>query len=147
MSGGVQQRLRSGGPAAGPVPEALNEVRLVGRISAQPQERELPSGDRLVALRVVVPRSPVAGRGGTARAAVDAIEVACWSARTRRAAGSLGAGDVVEVTGALRRRFYRTGGGPASRHEVEAVTLRRIHRAGVGKGRRGERRSDSPAPG
>lgn len=36
--------------------EWVNEVRLVGRVSAAPEERALPSGDTVASLRVVVPR-------------------------------------------------------------------------------------------
>jgi single-strand DNA-binding protein len=51
--------------------EAVNEVRLVGRVSQQPQERVLPSGDSLWSFRVVVPRPE--GRS-PARAQVDAVD-------------------------------------------------------------------------
>jgi single-strand DNA-binding protein len=101
--------------------EWTNEVRLVGRISVDAQERELPSGDRVAQLRVVVPRS---SDGGVAR--VDTIDVACWSARTRRSARGLKAQETVEVVGALRRRFFRTGTVTVSRYEVEALSLKRI---------------------
>ena len=37
--------------------EAINEVRLVGRLAADPQLRELPSGDTVWNLRVVVERA------------------------------------------------------------------------------------------
>jgi hypothetical protein len=37
--------------------------------------------------------------------------------------------DFVEVTGPLRRRFFRADGGARSRVEVEAVSGRRIRRA------------------
>ena len=37
--------------------EAVNEVRLVGRISAAPVERTLPSGDTVWTFRIVVPRA------------------------------------------------------------------------------------------
>ena len=50
-------------PAAG-----RNEVALTGRLAAEAEERELPSGDRIATLRVVVPREPAAGRR---RAAAD----------------------------------------------------------------------------
>jgi single-strand DNA-binding protein len=40
------------------------------------------------------------------------------------------AGDEVEVVGALRRRFFRTAGGPASRYEVEVRTASRVARVG-----------------
>ncbi|HLT83709.1 MAG TPA: single-stranded DNA-binding protein [Phototrophicaceae bacterium] len=99
-----------------------NAVSLVGRVSGEVEERELPSGDRLSTFRLVVPR-PDAGEG---RARVDTIDVACWSGRTRRVAGRVGQGSVVAVEGALRRRFFATGAGRASRYEVEAQRLRRL---------------------
>ena len=34
----------------------LNEVHLAGRVGSEPEERELPSGDLVVTLRLVVPR-------------------------------------------------------------------------------------------
>jgi single-strand DNA-binding protein len=104
--------------------EWRNEVRLVGRISVDAQERELPSGDRVAQLRVVVPRSTDTGAGR-----VDTIDVACWSARTRRSARGIKAQDIVEVVGVLRRRFFRTGTVTVSRYEVEAVSLKRLRPA------------------
>jgi single-strand DNA-binding protein len=109
--------------------EWVNQVRLVGRVSGVGEERELPSGDTVSALRLVVPRDPPDRRRaamGSPGARVDTIDVACWSGRTRRTARSLEVGDVVVVEGGLRRRFFRAGGASASRYEVEAVTLRRM---------------------
>ncbi len=102
----------------------VNSVHLVGRVAATGEPRELPSGDTVVTLRVVVPRGE---RRGQARAGVDTIDVACWSAGVRRSASRLAVDDHVEVQGALRRRFFRAGGAVASRYEVEAsrVTRRR----------------------
>lgn len=104
-----------------------NEVRLVGRVSGEPAARTLPSGDELVQLRVVVPRPPA--RAGSARAQVDTIDVTCWAAGVRRTASRLPEGQAVEVTGSLRRRFFATAGGRASRYEVEASGLRRVELA------------------
>jgi len=101
----------------------VNHIRLVGRVTAVGEARELPSGDTVHTLRVVVPRE--ARRDGD-RAGVDTIDVACWAAGVRRCAGRLDVDDHVEVEGALRRRFFRAGGGVASRYEVEARTLRRL---------------------
>lgn len=101
--------------------DEVNTVHLVGRVSAAGEPRELPSGDVVVMLRVVVPRRARLGKG----ASVDTIDVACWSARARRTAARVAVGDQVEVDGALRRRFFRTGAGVASRYEVEASALRR----------------------
>jgi single-strand DNA-binding protein len=99
-----------------------NVVSLVGRVSGEVAERELPSGDHLSTFRLVVPRAePTQGR-----AVVDTVDIACWSGRTRRVAGRLGEGNVVAVEGALRRRFFATGAGRASRYEVEAERLRRL---------------------
>ena len=53
--------------------EAVNEVRTVGRISAAPVERTLPSGDTVWTFRIVVSRPEQ--RGG-ARQVVDALECA-----------------------------------------------------------------------
>lgn len=99
-----------------------NEVVLVGRVSAEAESRDLPSGDRLVTLRVVVDRPPVTG---STRRTVDVIDVACWTKRTQRTAGRLAAGDGVRVEGALRRRFFAGAAGRASRYEVEAARLTR----------------------
>ena len=115
----TEQLSTSSGLASGHV----NTVTLVGRVSAAPDLRDLPSGDRLVTLRIVVDRPPV--RGSTKRA-VDVIDVACWSKRTQRTATSLGPDDAVRVEGSLRRRFFATGGGRASRYEVEASRLARV---------------------
>ena len=109
--------------------DAVNEVRLVGRLSAAPQERVLPSGDTVWTFRVVVPR-PEDQAGG--RSTVDALECAVWTGRVRRSVAAWAVGDVVEVTGAVRRRFFRAGGAPASRVEVEVSRGRLIRRAGTG---------------
>lgn len=102
----------------------VNEVHLVGRVSATPEERALPSGDCVILFRLVVPRGP--GRAGAAT--VDTIDIACWSSRARRSAARLRPDDVAEIEGSLRRRFFSAGGGPASRYEVEARAVRRTRR-------------------
>ncbi|HWM74053.1 MAG TPA: single-stranded DNA-binding protein [Nocardioides sp.] len=106
--------------------ESVNEVRLVGRISAGPEERVLPSGDVLWTFRLVVRRPP---SRTAVRRGVDALDCAVWGGRVRRSVVSWRQGDVVEVTGAVRRRFFRVAGGAASRFEVEVDAGRLIHRA------------------
>ena len=101
----------------------LNEVHLAGRVGSEPEERELPSGYLVVTLRLVVPRG--AARRSPRGATVDAIDVSCWTAATRRSALRLRPNDQAVVDGSLRRRFFRTGGGVQSRYEVEAVKVRR----------------------
>lgn len=124
MSAQIKQRAE-GVPGT----DSANEVRLVGRISAAPEERVLPSGDSVWLFRVVVGRS---GDRGRSRQTVDALECAVWSGRVRRSVAGWREGDVVEVTGALRRRFFQTGGGAASRVEVEVTGGRVIRRSESG---------------
>ena len=111
--------------------EAVNEVRLVGRLAADPQLRELPSGDTVWNLRVVVERAVVPGKEKP-RQRVDSLECAVWSGRLKKQVEKWEAGDVVEVSGAMRRRFFRAGGATASRVEVELMGGRIIRRAGSG---------------
>jgi len=108
--------------------ETVNEVRLVGRLGEDPRLRELPSGDSLWSLRVVVER-PVPPVGERSRQRVDALECTVWSGRLKKQVARWSAGDVVEVSGALRRRFFRAAGATASRVEVELTAGRIIRRA------------------
>ena len=55
----------------------VNEVRLIGRVSGEPEPLELPSGDQVVSWRVVVPRED---------AGVDTIDCSAWASTARRAA-------------------------------------------------------------
>ncbi|MEU0315995.1 single-stranded DNA-binding protein [Nocardioides sp. NPDC006273] len=107
----------------------VNEVRLIGRLSLAAEERELPSGDQLTAFRVVVNRPRDKRRGS--RVQIDALECHTWIARVRRAAMTWQVGDVVEVNGSLRRRFFKTGGRLQSMTEVEVLSARRVSRAGA----------------
>jgi len=100
--------------------ETVNEVRLVGRMSGEPEERELPSGDQVVVFRLVVPRDD--GRP-------DTIDCAAFRGDVRRKLRGWVPGDHVELEGALRRRFYRAAGAPASRYEVEVRSAVRVRRA------------------
>jgi single-strand DNA-binding protein len=111
--------------------QPFNEVRLRGRVSGPPQARELPSGDVVVAIKLVVPRAPGSRSvrpGETRRRTVDTLDCAVWRADLRRKVGSWSAGDLVEVVGALHRRFWRFGGNVASRCEVEVTAVRRLER-------------------
>ncbi len=115
------------------VDEESSEVLLVGRVGASPVTKTLPSGDVLVTFRVVI-RRPPRSRGGRDGAGghgpqVDTLDCVAWRADVRRTAARWEAGDVVELRGALRRRFWRAAGGPVSRVEVEVVHARRVRRA------------------
>ncbi|MEY2679556.1 MAG: hypothetical protein RLZZ160_634 [Actinomycetota bacterium] len=98
--------------------EYENEVRLVGRSSGPAIEKELPSGDKVVEIRIVIARD---NRDG-----YDTLDVALWSASLRKRALTLKNDEWIEVVGALRRRFWKTGKVVASRWQVEGRELTRV---------------------
>lgn len=103
----------------------VNEVTLLGRMSRAAQEQVLPSGDALLKFRVIVARPEGAAR----RQTVDALDCVVWAKRPARSVRAWRGGDMVEVRGQLRRRFFApTGGGRVSRCEVEVVAARLIRR-------------------
>ena len=115
-----RQPLQSGQPRAAHNP--VNDVRLRGRLAAVPESRSLPSGDEVVTLRVIVDRPPTRH----SQATVDTIDCTIWRAALGRRAESFEAGEVVEVEGHLRRRFWRAPTGARSRYDVEVTKLVRV---------------------
>ena len=110
------------------VAHSRNEVCLTGRVSSAPEERELPSGDRVVTFRLVMQRdrTPMTAKS---RQVSDWVHCAAWGGRARRSAASWQIGDQVEIEGALRRRFFRDAAGSSTRLEVEMITGRCVARA------------------
>jgi single-strand DNA-binding protein len=107
--------------------EEVNEVTLVGRMSQPAEEQVLPSGTELWKFRVIVARPP---ESRSSRVSVDALDCVVWAKRPARSVSSWRAGDLVEVRGSLRRRFFApAGGGRVSRCEVEVTSARLIRRA------------------
>ncbi len=98
-----------------------NEVFVTGRLSTPAESRELPSGDQVVSWRLVVDRPATAQRSG-----IDAIDCVAYAARVRRTALKWQPGEVIEVEGSLRRRFWRAGTGTASRFDVEVSRAARV---------------------
>lgn len=88
----------------------MNIVVLRGVLSSDPKMRVLPSGDELITYEVTTE----VGEG------VASVPVA-WL--TPRRPPAVGVGDAIVVIGHARRRFYRAGGGAASRTEVVASTV------------------------
>jgi single-strand DNA-binding protein len=97
---------------------SLNDCLLRGRVSAQATDRELPSGEHVVEFRLIVTRAQ--------REGVDTLDIAAWSAKTRRTALSLKPGEWVEVSGAVRRRFWQGPAGLASRWQIEGESITRL---------------------
>jgi single-strand DNA-binding protein len=104
--------------------EQDNVVELRGRVTSAPTERELPSGSSITTFRLSVGRARTAMTTGSKQSA-DWVDCSAWSARARRSVGSWQVGDEVEVSGALRRRYFRSGDGSGTRLEVEVIGARR----------------------
>ncbi len=103
-----------------------NDVVLRGRLSAPSEVRTLPSGDTLVSFRLVV-RRPEPRVGGQS---TDTLPCITYDRALQRRVTAWQAGDVVEVEGALQRRFWRTaGGGTASVTEVNCRRGRKVPRS------------------
>ena len=126
------QKNRKTGPDSETLEPSANDVRLVGRLTSTPAVVELPSGDVLVTFRISVPRAaPRKGpSGGTTTAQrVDSVPCTAWSPRLRRSILGWRPGDLVEVSGAVRCRFYQAGGATRSRVEVETTSAKIIRRS------------------
>jgi len=106
----------------GPLRNPRNEVFLQGRVSGEPVEKELPSGDLVVEFRLVIDRA----QSRSEKREVDTLDIAVWSARVRKRALTLSVDDWVAIQGSIRRRFWRAPTGLASRWQVEASQLRRL---------------------
>ena len=96
---------------------ATNHVELIGRVSAAPEARVLPSGDQIVSFRLIVPRDAAARR--RTRQTVDTIECTAWTSALRRKVARLAPGATIQISGQLRRRFSRGAGGVMSRVTVD----------------------------
>ena len=97
---------------------ALNDVLLRGRVSSTGIEKELPSGDKVVEFRIVIARSDEEG--------FDTIDISAWSTKLRRSAISLKSEEWVEVSGSIKRRFWRSVAGLASRWQIDASEITRL---------------------
>lgn len=96
---------------------SLNDVALRGWVTTTATERELPSGDLVAQFRIAITRP----EGG-----VDTIDLESWSAKTRRSALSLKDGEWVEISGSIRRRFWKSATGLVSRWQVVTNEIKRI---------------------
>lgn len=97
---------------------SLNDCLLRGRVSAIATDRELPSGEHVVEFRLIITRRE--------REGVDTLDIAAWSAKSRRSALSLKAGEWIEVSGSVNRRFWQGPAGLASRWQIQAESITRL---------------------
>jgi len=97
---------------------SLNDLLLRGRVSAPATVKELPSGDKVVEFRLIITRTDCDG--------VDTLDIAAWSAKSRKTALSLKGDEWVEISGSVHRRFWQAPTGLASRWQVEALEISRL---------------------
>ena len=101
--------------------EWMNSVHLVGRITTAGQEIELPSGDMLVKFRIVIPRDrPIS------KTTVDTIDCVVDRKSLHKKVLRFFEGEIVEIEGQLRRRFWKAGPGVASKLEVEVHSVGKL---------------------
>ncbi|GAA2452024.1 hypothetical protein GCM10010191_82810 [Actinomadura vinacea] len=93
----------------------VNAVTLVGRLAEFPSRRALPAGGDVVSWRLIVDRP----REGDGRRTVDAIRCAAFDRRIGDRTATWRPGDLIEVRGSLRRRFWKTDATRLGRYEVE----------------------------
>ena len=110
----------------------VNRVYLRGKLAADAVPRTLPSGDELCLFRLNVERAE------GERVRVDSLDCATAKARVRQTVSRAQPGDELEVSGSLRRRFWRGAGRLSRRYEVSVVAARIISRQ-----RPARRRSDA----
>ena len=103
-----------------------NDVVLRGRLSVPPELRPLPSGDTLLVLKLVVRREKPRPKGPRS----DVITCVSLLPALQRYASAWATDDVVELEGALQRRFWRTPTGTAVAYEVTCRKGRRVSRGG-----------------
>jgi single-stranded DNA-binding protein len=97
---------------------SFNNCLLRGRVSAPATNRELPSGEHVVEFRLIITREK--------REGVDTLDIASWSAKNRRTAFTFKGGEWIEVSGSVRRRFWQSPTGLASRWQIECESITRL---------------------
>lgn len=104
--------------------EHVNEIVLVGRLSGEPEWRALSDNDEVAVWRLIVEhrdaRSPQDG--------IDTIRCVSYDPQIQAGVRTWSHGDLIEVRGALRHRFWRGPTGPRGLYEVEAASaILRLH--------------------
>jgi single-strand DNA-binding protein len=107
-----------------PAVEHVNEIILIGRLSGEPEWRKLSDGDQVAVWRLIVEhrdaRSP--------QDAIDTIRCVTYDPALQAGVRTWSHGDLIEVRGALRHRFWKGPTGPRGLYEVEAVSaIVRLH--------------------
>lgn len=115
----------------------VNKVVLIGRVSGEPEWRDLRNGDKVAIWRLVVKRDVVRDPSAT----IDTIQCATFDPRVQQVLHHCQDGDTLEVRGALRRRFWRLGNRIANSYEVNVRTAVALEESA-----RREGAQDEPGP-
>jgi single-strand DNA-binding protein len=104
--------------------EHFNEIVLLGRLSGEPEWRSLSGDDEVAVWRLIVEhrnaRSPQDG--------IDTIRCVTYDPSIQAGVRTWSHGDLIEVRGALRHRFWKAPAGPRGLYEVEAASaILRLH--------------------
>lgn len=103
-----------------------NDVALRGRLAGPVELRELPSGDTLLVFRLTVRRPAPPPRAARPREPrQDTITCVSFGKGLITRSAGWQPGDLLEVEGSLRRRFWRTPTGRAVAHEVDCRRVRK----------------------
>lgn len=98
--------------------EHVNEIVLVGRLSGEPEWRALPNDRQVTVWRLIVEhrdaRSP--------QDRIDTIRCVTYDPVIQTDVRTWSHGDIIEVRGSLRHRFWRGPTGPRGVYEVEAAS-------------------------
>jgi len=103
-------------PATGVPVDPFNVVRLVGTVADPGEHRLLAGGAQVVRWALRVPRTPE-------RAGSDLIDCVALEPDLQEQALLWPVGLTLAVSGAIRRRFFRSAGRTATRVEVEAFEV------------------------
>ena len=125
-----------------------NEIVVVGDLTAPVEPRRRADGQEVLTFRVAV-RSPATGAGRDAASTGsrdpntpgrrDILDCVVSSGAVRRRLETYHPGDVIEMTGSLRHRFWNAAGRVQSRYEIEVDTLKRLGRARASRSPEAER--------
>jgi single-stranded DNA-binding protein len=104
--------------------EHVNEIVLLGRLSGEPEWRPLSDDRQVTVWRLIVEhrdaRSP--------QDAIDTIRCVTYDPAIQAGIRTWSHGDLIEVRGSLRHRFFRAPTGPRGLYEVEAASaILRLH--------------------
>ena len=129
------------------MPAELNQVILIGNLTADPEIRVLDSGTSVCDLRIASNTS-YSGRSGESQQDTCFVDIETWDRLAENCHRFLHKGSRVLVTGRLRFRTWETDTGEKrSRHSVRAQSVQFLDPpSGQGGGSSGGGGSDSQGP-